>query len=87
VYFLILLSAVCFGSEDLERGKTLYNAYCTSCHTKEEKVTNLPENKNMSEMIEVIRSGSSGMPTYSWMFEDEDLEQIINYMKTLPKQD
>lgn len=83
--FLLLVVSVSFGESDLERGETLYNAYCTSCHTQEEKVVNLPENKENAEMIEVIRSGKSGMPTYSWLFEDEDLVKIIEYMKTLPK--
>jgi mono/diheme cytochrome c family protein len=83
--FLILITSLCYGQDDLERGKTLYNAYCTSCHTQEGKVVNFPEDKEKSEMIEVIRSGRSGMPTYSWLFEDEDLEKIIEYMKTLPK--
>ena len=83
--FLILITSLCFAQDDLERGKTLYNAYCTNCHTKDEKVVNLPVDKEKKEMIEVIRSGTSGMPTYSWLFEDEDLEKIIDYMKTLPK--
>ena len=87
MYFLMLISAVCFASEDLDRGKRLYDAYCTTCHTKEGKVVNLPEDREISDMIKVIRSGNSGMPTYSWLFEDSDLEKIINYMKTLPKQD
>lgn len=83
--FLILITGLCFGQDDLERGEKLYNAYCTSCHTKEGRVVNLPDNKQKIEMIEVIRSGQSGMPTYSWLFEDKDLEKIIDYMKTLPK--
>ena len=83
--FLLLFTSLSLGESNLERGKTLYNAYCTSCHTQEGKVVNLPEDKEKAEMIEVIRSGRSGMPTYSWLFEDEDLDKIIEYMKTLPK--
>ena len=83
--FLLLLTSLSFGETDLERGKILYDAYCTSCHTQEEKVVNLPEDKEKAEMIKVIRGGKSGMPTYPWLFEDEDLEKIIDYMKTLPQ--
>jgi len=83
--FLILITSLCFAQDDLERGKTLYDTYCTSCHTKDEKVVNLPVDKEKTEMIKVIRSGRSAMPTYSWLFEDEDLDRIIEYMKSLPR--
>jgi mono/diheme cytochrome c family protein len=83
--FLLLMTSLSFGEDNLERGKTLYDAYCTSCHTKEGKVVNLPEEKENQEMIKTIRSGTSSMPTYSWLFEDEDILEIIAYMKTLPK--
>ena len=83
--FLLLMSSLSFGEGNLERRESLYKAYCISCHTKEEKVINLPDDKESQEMIKTIRSGSSGMPTYSWLFEDEDLSEIIAYMKTLPK--
>ena len=65
--------------------KRLYNAYCTSCHTKDEKVIDFDKNKESAPMIAKIRAGDGGMPTYSWMFDDKDLESIIDYMRTLPQ--
>ena len=59
----------------------VYNIYCSSCHTKEEKIILFSKEKEDQDMIKIIRSGKSGMPTYSWLFTDDDLKKLIEYMK------
>ncbi len=72
-------------SEPDDMPQRLYNAYCINCHTKDEKVVDFDQSTPEEKMIEKIRDGERGMPTYSWLFDDEDLKSIIEYMKTLPQ--
>ena len=82
-----LLSGLCFANESVDENKNenLYNIYCSSCHTKEEKVVNFSNEKTKEEMIEAIRSGETPMPTYSFLFTDQELISLIEYMESLSK--
>ena len=85
-YLILLLS---FGianagidrEDEPELVKRVYNNYCSSCHTKENKIVKIDKEKEDSEMIITIRSGTGGMPTYSWLFTDDDLKKLIEYMR------
>jgi mono/diheme cytochrome c family protein len=67
--------------EDPQLVERVYDIYCSSCHTKEEKIILFDKEKEDVDMIKTIRSGTSGMPTYSWLFTDDDLKKMIEYMR------
>ena len=67
--------------DDPQLVKRVYDIYCSSCHTKNEKIILFSKEKEDAGMIKTIRSGTSGMPTYSWLFTDDDLKKLIEYMK------
>ena len=83
--FLITAASANPGDVDKDMAPRIFNAYCQSCHMDDGKLKSFDEKNEVKIMIEKIRSGESGMPTYSWLFDDEDLESIIEYMKTLPQ--
>lgn len=69
--------------EDVKLTERVFNSYCVSCHTVEEKVKHFDGSKEDSVLIAKIRSGDTGMPTYSWLFTDEDLERLIRHMRKI----
>ncbi len=48
---------------------------------KKKKTILFNKEKEDVSMIKTIRSGTSGMPTYSWLFTDDDLKKLIEYMR------
>ena len=63
----------------------VYTSYCSSCHTKDKQILYFDPKQEASEMIKSIRSGSSAMPMYAWLFTDEDLKKLIEYMRITSK--
>ena len=82
--FLLMLGvakAEVSNKDDTQLVEKVYDIYCSSCHTKDEKIILFSKEKEDEDMVKTIRSGKSGMPTYSWLFTDDDLKKLIEYMK------
>jgi len=87
--FFLLLGAG--HSETSERsGNMLYDVYCAGCHKEDgtgngycadfiNDKTRLA--KSDEELFLSIKNGKGGMPPYGWMLSDEDILNIIEYIR------
>jgi len=75
-------------------GMRLFNQSCRVCHTKPQMVSPLygPElSRNSlggqdSVMREVISNGTPRMPGFKYHFEPTQIDAIVQYLKTVPKE-
>jgi len=87
ILMLLFITSAIAGTveEDKSLVPRVFNTYCSSCHIDEGKMKDFISEHENSSMIKKIRSGESGMPTYSWLFTDEDLVSLIDYMREIDK--
>ena len=83
---------------DLVRGEKMYNTYCAPCHAEEGK-GNGPVAKRAQTIPGIglsgssmqtegylyltIRNGGALMPAYSWAMNDEEMWDIVAYLRSL----
>ena len=77
---------------DPNKGREIYMQHCQSCHGSD-GVGQLPGMPNFArgeslfkpdiELVRVIRAGRGMMPAYQGMFTDEQLLDVVAYLRTL----
>ena len=85
---LLLLTGLAIAEPPEDRqGEALYKAFCITCH--KEKTSEGPYRYGITaeEKIKTVREGKGPMPPYGWIFNDDDIENIINYMDSIYKKD
>ena len=95
------LSSYTIDEAFLKNGQKNYNIYCAACHTKTGNgtksivsqngwiVSNLLEDttydKPDSEIYDIIKYGIRSMPGYGKKLNDEDIWQVVVYLRALQK--
>jgi len=88
---MLLLSAQPVLSADVFRGKQLYMQHCIDCHgsSGEGEMANTPNFtrgdamfKGDQELINSLRFGRGVMPGYSGLLEEDELEDVVAYLRT-----
>ena len=81
--------------ESTEDGKRSYIEWCADCHGESGSgdgplaglVREPPSNLTDEDLITVIRNGTrTGMRGYDSKFDAEELQNLVNYIRTLGKQ-
>lgn len=77
---------------DIFRGKELYQQKCASCHGADGKpaMLGIPDFsrgeavlKTYEELAEVVRSGRGMMPGFRSQMKDQDVFDVVAFIKTL----
>lgn len=80
-------------AKNLERGKLLFISNCNVCHIQGKNII-IPEKNLKKETLELngmnnlnaivyqITNGKNGMPAFGGRLEEEEIEEIANYLLT-----
>lgn len=91
VFLSFLYSQMLFAADPLKGGK-LYQSHCLNCHGANGagEIPNAPDFSRGEKLLqpdnallETIKSGRGMMPAYRGMFEDDDIRDVIAYLRTL----
>ncbi len=76
------------------KGHKVYYGYCSGCHESgNKKVPNLrdkrffPENTSDKRMMKSIKLGRGKMPPQGGMLHEEDVKEVIRYIRYLQRND
>ncbi len=77
---------------DVVKGQALYMANCSSCHGQY-GISDMKEAPNLAsfdmaeksdeELMDTIQSGSGSMPPYVGVFNDDELDDLMSFLRTL----
>jgi cytochrome c oxidase cbb3-type subunit 3 len=85
---IALASAPSFASD--MTGEQIYKTYCAGCHGAEGQGTEMCPSftedktrleKSDEELLLSIKNGKGMMPSFGWLFSDEDTLKVINYLR------
>lgn len=77
---------------DMLAGQRLYNLHCASCHgvtgipiTPETPNLALREGMNQPDIVlmQTLKTGKKAMPPYFGLLKDQDLLNILSYIRTM----
>lgn len=93
--YLLLILVLAVGAAhaaDTTKGGELYAAHCADCHGVS-GVSNIPDAPDFSRneglmkpdtlLLEVIAKGNNAMPSYLGMLSDQDMLDVIAFLRTL----
>lgn len=79
---------------DAAKGAQLYSMHCTSCHGRS-GIPVMPGSPNFTRaegllqpdlaIMQAIRSGKNAMPGYAGILRDNEILDVIAYMRTLQR--
>lgn len=91
-FFILMLTIGSVNAADTARGGELYAAHCADCHGAS-GVSVMPDAPNFAQneglmkpdslLLETISKGSGGMPAYSGMLSNQDMLDVIVFIRTL----
>lgn len=77
---------------DVQRGRTLYEQHCTSCHGRDGR-PQLPGAPDLSQpmsllrpdtsLLASIRGGRGPMPAYAGLLRDREILDIVSHLRRL----
>ncbi len=92
---VLLLSLALFAARaaaiDIFQGKSVYESYCVSCHGPDGRglVANAPNFRRGQGLMQsdralyqTIRSGGATMPGYRGVLSEQDIFDVIGYLRT-----
>ena len=90
----LLVAAASVGAADINNGAQIYNRHCAGCHGPS-GVSVMPNAPNVargavlmqpdSSLLMSIRSGKNAMPGYMGILKDQEIFDVIAYMRTLQR--
>lgn len=89
--FLATLAASSVQAADVFEGKSLYQQHCVDCHgpAGEGVMPGMPNFtrgesllKSDFELANAVRSGRGVMPGFNGLLTDEELENVVAYLRT-----
>lgn len=89
---LLLSASVC--AQDIFNGKDVYELHCEGCHgadgsSFEPGVPDFSRGESLfapdSELVDRLREGSAMKPSYRGLLTDEEMRDVIAYVRTLQR--
>jgi cytochrome c6 len=81
-----------FAADDVGNGQRLYTIHCSGCHGAN-GISVMPDAPNLArlelfsrpdqDLMDTIRSGSDKMPPYLGILNDQEILDVVSYMRTL----
>jgi cytochrome c6 len=97
--FLLAVLATCAfiwsapgAAADRQGGRTIYETYCIACHGEagrpiDPTITNFANGDRLfqmdSQLLESIRTGNQTMPAFRGLLSDQEIRDVIAYLRTL----
>ena len=75
-----------------QNGRTIYDTYCVGCHGEagnsiDPTIPNFANGDRLfqmdSQLLESIRSGNQTMPAFRGLLSDQEIRDVIAYLRTL----
>ena len=91
VFLSLLFSQTIYAADPLSGGK-LYQSHCINCHGANGagEIPNIPDFSRGEKLLqpdnvllETIKSGQGMMPSYRGMFSDDEILDLVAYLRTL----
>lgn len=91
VLFIVMPAALAFGADVFE-GREIYATHCESCHgangrSDDPGIPDFSRGERLfvpdSELFRKVRSGEGAMPAYRDMLSDDDIRDVIAYLRSL----
>lgn len=88
---VLLLLAQPVLAADVFRGKQVYLQHCADCHGPSGEgvmpgVPNFTRGESLfksdNELVNTLRSGQGVMPSYSGLLQEDELEDVVAYLRT-----
>jgi len=86
--------AVQLSPEQLESGKKMFEATCSTCHGLDgggamgPNIQGIPFRLGVDAVANVIKNGmAGGMPAFSSQLDSEQIQQVVGYLLTLTRKD
>ena len=89
---LLAILAVQAGAGDMQKGREVYDMHCVTCHGMNGYVIDMtiPSFANGDrmflmdqEMLQSVRNGKNMMPAFRGLLSDEEIRDVITYLRTL----
>ena len=90
--FLVSLTSINAYAGDIDNGKKLYARHCVTCHGVD-GVNVMPDAPNFAYserllrpddfILASIKAGKNAMPAYRGLLEDQDILDVITYLRLL----
>ena len=87
---IILFLALQNTAPDPNYGERTYKTFCAGCHSANGEGSELGTSfagdksrlvKSDEELIKSIRDGKGGMPAFSWLFTEDQVAEVVKYLK------
>lgn len=89
---LLLTGAASSYAGDINKGRQLYTQHCVTCHGAD-GVNVMPDAPNFAHserllrpdnfILDAIKQGNNAMPSYAGVLKDQDILDVISYLRTL----
>ena len=89
---LLLIPALSVEAGDPFNGHTIYGKHCLSCHGNDGSgeivgIPNLRKGEGLHkpdfQLVETLKMGVGAMPAYRGLLDDNELTDVITYIRTL----
>ena len=89
---LVLASALSAHAGDMQNGREIYEMHCVACHGMDGYAVDMtiPSFANGDrmflmdqEMLQSIRNGKNLMPAFRGLLSDQEIRDVITYLRTL----
>lgn len=91
---VISFVAVAAHASDIFNGREVYEMHCETCHGMdgqaiEPGVPDFSRGESLfvpdSDLVRVLRDGDGHLPTYRGLLSDEELRDVVAYIRTLQR--
>jgi len=93
IFFVVMTGLPAHGA-DVFNGRTIYDMHCQACHGADGRsmVAGTPDFSSGdvlfqpdTELFKQIREGKRAMPAYRGILNDDEIRDVIAYLRSLPK--
>ncbi|MGC2164522.1 MAG: cytochrome c [Gallionella sp.] len=89
---LLLAGAASCYAGDINKGAQLYRQHCVTCHGVD-GINLMPDAPNFAHsekllrpdnfILDAVKQGANAMPSYAGVLKDQDILDIISYLRTM----